>query len=317
MASKNKLTPDFYIMNITIIGIINHDTITMSNGQVLEDLGGILYNTAVLANLVDPDTTVRPVSKIGADCYDMMQRIIQPYAYVDISGIAVVPEGTSRNTIRYDESLEKVEQLTNHIGPIPVEQIHPFFESDAFLVNFIIGDDISFETLQEIRDESRGLIYLDVHNLCLGIDDQGYRFQKSPGQWRDWMGLVDVVQMNEVEARLLAGKEMETDEDFITFGQHILSLGPSIFIATRGPLGSVTVYGSPSSCKSFICPPEQVDHVMDTTGCGDAFAAGFLTDYLATRDPVSATRLASWTAGINCTLAGLAEVGKFRAHRKA
>ena len=299
-------------MKIAIIGIINHDTITMANGQELQDLGGILYNTAVLANLVDDTVSIHPISKIGEDCQRDMQRIVDPYPNVDNSGIAIAPEGTSRNTIRYDDHMEKVEQLTNHIAPIPFSQIEPYLDSDAFLINFIIGDDISRDVLREIRSRSQGMIYLDVHNLCLGIDDQGYRFHCPPEQWEEWMRQVDVVQMNEIEARLLTGRAMATDDDFIETGNRILDLGPSIFIATRGRLGSVTVYNESGAHNALVCPPEPVDQVVDTTGCGDAFAAGFLTDYLVTCDPVSATRLASRTAGVNCTLAGLAEVGRFR-----
>ena len=302
-------------MKIAIIGIINHDTITMANGQELQDLGGILYNTAVLANLVEDTVSIIPISKIGADCRDMMRRIIDPYDNVDSSGIVTAPEGTSRNTIRYDENMEKVEQLTNHIAPIPFAQIEPYLDSDAFLINFITGDDINREVLREIRSRSLGLVYLDVHNLCLGIDDEGYRFHRPPEQWEEWMRLVDVVQMNEVEARLLSGKDMVTDDEFVEIGNDILGMGPSIFIATRGRFGSVTVYNVSGTRRSLVCPPDPVDEVIDTTGCGDAFSVGFLTDYLVTRDPISATRLASWTAGVNCTLAGLSEVDQFRERR--
>lgn len=299
-------------MRIAIIGIINHDTIAMANGQELQDLGGILYNTAVLANMVDEQTSLFPVTRIGEDCYDMMTNILASYPNVDLCGVAIAPEGTSRNTIRYDASMEKVERLTNHIGSIPFDQIEPFLNHDAILINFIIGDDISRETMREIRARSRGLIYLDVHNLCLGIDEQGYRFHRAQDRWHEWMEWVDVVQMNEVEAALLADREIETDQDFIAFGKMILGLGPSIYIATRGRFGSVTVYRDADEIKTFISPPEAVEEVVDTTGCGDAFAAGFLTDYLVTRDPVSATQLASWAAGLNCTLAGLSEVERFR-----
>lgn len=303
-------------MRIAIVGIINHDTIRMSNGQELQDLGGILYNTAVLANLVDDSTILYPISKIGQDCYPQLRRILDPYPNVDPSGIVIAAEGTSRNNISYDTRLEKVERLTNHLPPIPFSQIQPFLDCDALLINFIIGDDIDLQTLQTIRVQTRELIYLDVHNLCLGIDADGYRFHRTAERWEQWMRLVDVVQMNELEARFLAGKPMEKEQDLVAFGRVILDLGPAVFIATRGRFGSVTVYRTSSGEGVFVCPPEPVKHVVDTTGCGDAFAAGFLTDYLVSHNPVSATRLGSWTAGVNCSLAGLSEVGRFREARR-
>lgn len=307
-SSRSSLVTRHSSLSIVVIGIINHDTILMANGQELQDLGGILYNVAVLANVVDAQTTISPVSRIGEDCHDVMLRLLQPYPNVDVRGIAIAPEGTSRNSIRYDAAMEKVEQLTNHIAPIPFSQIEPFLGCDALLVNFIIGDDISLDVLRAVRAQSAGLVYLDLHNLCLGIDEQGYRYPCKPDNWREWLSLVDIVQMNEVEARLLVGRPMQTEDDVVAVGREVLAAGPSVFIATRGRQGSVTVYRRAGSDAVFVCPPEPVDRVVDTTGCGDAFAAGFLTEYLKTGDPVNASRLANWTAGVNCTLAGLAEI---------
>ncbi|MBI4551623.1 MAG: carbohydrate kinase family protein [Candidatus Latescibacteria bacterium] len=302
-------------LSIAVIGIINHDTIQMANGEELQDLGGILYNVAVLANVADAGTTIYPVSRIGRDCWDRMLHLLRPYPNVDTRGIVIAPEGTSRNSIRYDASMEKVERLTNHIAPIPFTQVEPFVGYDALLINFIIGDDVSLDTLRAVRARSTGLLYLDVHNLCLGIDADGYRFHHRPDDWREWLSVVDIVQMNEVEACLLAGRPIHTDDEFAGIGREVLAAGPAIVIVTRGRQGSVTVSRRAGADTVFVCPPEPVDRVVDTTGCGDAFAAGFLTEYLKMNDPVAASRLANWTAGVNCTLAGLKEVGRFRNHR--
>lgn len=318
-------------MRIGIIGLINHDTIFMAGGRRIQDLGGILYNTTVMTDLVGDNDQVYPVSRIGADCYDDMRRILASRPGVDITGIALAVEGTSRNHIRYDEDMEKVEQLTNHIGPIPLEQIEPFLDVDALLVNFIVGDDIALETMEAIRDRASGLLYLDVHNLCLGIDAEGYRRRKAPEDWRRWIEMFDVVQMNEVEARLLAeagndavaggpggpggpdgpGGPLEAEDDFIAFGRSITALGPTVCIITRGAIGPVTVYREDNDANACVVPSAPVREVVDTTGCGDAFAAGFVTEYLTSKDPVRATRLANRVASVNCTVAGLPERGTF------
>ena len=337
-------------MRVGIIGLINHDTIFMSGGRQIQDLGGVLYNTTVMADLVGEGDELYPISRIGAECNCAMRAILDPRPAVSTRGISLSPSGTSRNRIRYDENMEKVEQLTNHVGPIPLEQIEPFLDLDALLVNFIVGDDISLKTMETIRGSASGLLYLDVHNLCLGIDAEGYRRRRAPADWRRWIEMFDVVQMNEVEARLLAGTgneaapggmggsggsldagepgglrgrldaagpggpggpggSLDAEDDFIAFGRSVISLGPSVCIVTRGPLGPVTVYREDRESKAFAIPSEPVLDVVDTTGCGDAFAAGFVTGYLASKDPVSATRLANRVAGVNCTVAGLPEAG--------
>ncbi len=298
-------------MRIGIIGLINHDTIFMAGGRQIQDLGGILYNTTVMADLVGDNDRVYPISRIGADCYDAMRRILASRPGVETTGVALAAEGTSRNHIRYDEDMEKVEQLTNRVGPIPFEQIEPFLDLDALLVNFIVGDDIALETMEAIRSSASGLLYLDVHNLCLGIDAEGYRRRRAPEDWRRWIEMFDVVQMNEVEARLLAGRKLEEAGEFIAFGKSILPLGPSVVIATRGDLGSVTVYREDNEAGAIVTPPEALAEMVDTTGCGDAFAAGFLVGYLRGRDPAGATRLATRVATLNCTMAGMPEAGRF------
>ncbi len=352
-------------MRVGIIGLINHDTIFMSGGRQIQDLGGILYNTTVMADLVSEGDELYPISRIGAERYGAMRAILDPRPAVSTRGISLSPSGTSRNRIRYDENMEKVEQLTNHVGPIPLEQIEPFLDLDALLVNFIVGDDISLKTMETIRGSASGLRYLDVHNLCLGIDAEGYRRRRAPTDWRRWIEMFDVVQMNEVEARLLAGTgneaaapggtggsldagepgetggtggtggsldagepgglrgrfdatgpggpggTLESVDDFIAFGRSVISLGPSVCVITRGPLGPVTVYREDRESKAFAIPSEPVRDVVDTTGCGDAFAAGFVTEYLASKDPARATRLANRVAGVNCTVAGLPEAGTF------
>ncbi len=312
-------------MRIGIVGIINHDTIEMADGRDLHDLGGILYNTTVMADLAPEGTEIYPVSRIGADCYGDMRAVLSSRPGVNLSGIALSPEGTSRNHIRYDTAMEKVECLTNHIDPIPLEQIEPFLDLDALLVNIIVGDDISLGTMKAIRERSTGLMYLDVHNLCLGIEPDGHRKRRAPADWRRWIERFDIVQMNEVEARLLAGhgggtagasgELPESEEDFVVFGQSIVALGPSVCVITRGQLGPVTVYRDEDDAKAYAIPSEPIGEVADTTGCGDAFAAGFITEYLASGDPCRATRLANRVASVNCTVAGLPETGRFRGVR--
>ena len=307
-------------MRVGIIGLINHDTIFMAGGRRIQDLGGILYNTTVMADLVGEGDALYPISRIGTDCYDAMRAMLDPRPAVSNRGVHVSRTGTSRNRIRYDEDMEKVEQLTNHIGPIPFEQIEPFLDLDALLVNFIVGDDISLETMAAVRERATGLLYLDVHNLCLGIDAEGYRHKRAPEDWQRWIEMFDVVQMNEVEARLLAGVPgglggpgglLEAEDDFIAFGRSVIALGPSVCVITRGPIGPVTVYRKNGKLASFVIPSEPVGDVVDTTGCGDAFAAGFVVEYAASKDAVGATRLANRVASVNCTVAGLPVTGTF------
>ena len=100
-------------MRVGIIGLINHDTIFMAGGRQIQDLGGILYNTTVMADLLGEGDGLYPISRIGAECNGAMRAILDPRPDVSTRGISLSPSGTSRNRIRYDENMEeRSRQLT-------------------------------------------------------------------------------------------------------------------------------------------------------------------------------------------------------------
>jgi sugar/nucleoside kinase (ribokinase family) len=79
-------------------------------------------------------------------------------------------------------------------------------------------------------------------------------------------GQIDVLFANEVELAALTGEE--------DFEAGIASLAPRVptLVVTRSEKGAVAVSGG----KRAYALAEPVDHVVDTTGAGDLFAAGFL-----------------------------------------
>ncbi|MCL2144267.1 MAG: PfkB family carbohydrate kinase [Endomicrobia bacterium] len=63
----------------------------------------------------------------------------------------------------------------------------------------------------------------------------------------------------------------------------------TVFTATLGENGSISYKDG----KEFICPAVKVEKVIDTTGCGDSFQAGFLTEYLKSGNTEAAMRSGS------------------------
>ena len=81
------------------------------------------------------------------------------------------------------------------------------------------------------------------------------------------MSAVDVVTMNEGEARAL----VET-ESIMSAAKWILNLGPKMVIIKRGEYGCAMV----NETSYFTAPACLMEHVKDPTGAGDTFAGGFL-----------------------------------------
>lgn len=97
---------------------------------------------------------------------------------------------------------------------------------------------------------------------------------------------VDVLFANEEEARLLFGVD--------SFERALSAVEETGLLAalTRGASGSVVV--APHGISEIAAEP--VDAVVDTTGAGDLYAAGFLYGLTHERDPEDCARLASLCA---------------------
>jgi sugar/nucleoside kinase (ribokinase family) len=99
-------------------------------------------------------------------------------------------------------------------------------------------------------------------------------------------GEVDVLFANEDETMLLFGAS--------TFDAALGAVEETGILAalTRGAAGSVVVTAS----GPVPVPADPVEHVADTTGAGDLFAAGFLYGLTHGRDPENCARLGGMCA---------------------
>jgi sugar/nucleoside kinase (ribokinase family) len=62
--------------------------------------------------------------------------------------------------------------------------------------------------------------------------------------------------------------------------EELAALHGKVFVVTLGADGSVAL----SRNRRLVCPAARVEKVVDTTGAGDTFAAGFLAEYRASGD---------------------------------
>jgi sugar/nucleoside kinase (ribokinase family) len=92
---------------------------------------------------------------------------------------------------------------------------------------------------------------------------------------------VDLVFANEAEIRALYQVERLEDAISAIRGQ------ADVVVITRSAQGSVVLVGQ----ETFAIPAERVERVVDTTGAGDLYAAGFLHGYTRELAPAHCARL--------------------------
>ena len=95
---------------------------------------------------------------------------------------------------------------------------------------------------------------------------------------REWLTLVDVVVLNEEEAHFLSGKQNP-----IEAAAELLSLTPLVVIKRGGNGALAQARGS-----ALVQIPAVAANVVDTTGAGDAFAAGFIQSWAIGKDLMKA-----------------------------
>ena len=115
----------------------------------------------------------------------------------------------------------------------------------------------------------------------------------------DLLPLVDYLTPNEIEAGLLADREVRSPADAEAAGRALVARGVSTVVVTLGSAGAVAV-GASGTVRVPAFPVEAID----TVGAGDAFS-GALAASLAAGAPLEdALLVASATAGLTCTRRG-------------
>jgi ribokinase len=106
----------------------------------------------------------------------------------------------------------------------------------------------------------------------------------------------DFLTPNRSEARLLTGIDPDADVEDATLARDLVEMGANAVVLTQGGDGALVVTASDETS----IPAPDVD-VVDTTGAGDAFNAGFAVALAEGADPVEAARFASRTGALACT----------------
>ena len=301
-------------MKISVIGAIVYDEIITHDGARRESFGGITYNIAALSSIVDQDTEVYPVANVADDRWDAVVELLARYPLVRTDAVERVPGKLTAARLVYTSPTWRDETVLHMMRPLAPHRLATAFDSDAVLVNFINGTEMDLATFAGLRENARGYLHLDVHSKVARWDEEGRKTHVPFADWREWLRRVDAAQMNEFECEQIIGRELSVQDDFVQAGAEIVEAGAPMVLITLGPLGSILVYERDGGTYWAANPALAVERVVDTTGCGDSFSAGFMWNYLRCGDPVKANAAANIVAGINCTVAG---IGHLEAARDA
>ncbi|UCD93870.1 MAG: carbohydrate kinase family protein [Candidatus Zixiibacteriota bacterium] len=274
-------------MRIGIIGTINRDSINLPDGRHKEGWGGILYNIVALSSLIGRKADIVPVCNVGQDCHKRIMSILRPLTGVVTDFVKKVPEKNNHCFLTYSDSENKREILKGGVRRLVYDDVRPLLNCDIILLNYISGRDIHIRSLQKLRREFPGQIYVDIHSLTLGKRKDGVRFLRVPQGWTKVARACDYVQLNRSELALLTGEEKADRNDNISprFAVESLEsllmqagadLPRRVFIVTDGRRGCYLCQYRSGRIGFQHIPPRRIVIRGDATGCGDCFSAGFV-----------------------------------------
>ena len=244
--------------SILVVGSVAYDTVETPFGTAERVLGGSASFFSIAASFFVP---VRLVAVVGSD---FEQKHVDALAAhrVDLEGLERVEGKTFFWAGRYSYDLNARETLRTDLNVF--ESFKPRIpqgyrsSSHVFLGN--IHPSLQGEVLDQV--ERPRLVACDTMN---------YWIEGTPRELRETLKRVDVLLINDAEARQLSG-----EWNIVKAARAVRKMGPRVLVMKKGEHG-VLMFGEQGA---FSAPAYPLEEVFDPTGAGDTFAGGFL-GYLA------------------------------------
>jgi sugar/nucleoside kinase (ribokinase family) len=257
-------------LGLLVVGSVAFDTVETPFGRVKDALGGsAVYISVAASYFIAP---VRLVAVVGGDFpKDHMQFLEE--RNIDLDGLQIIREGkTFRWGGRYHYDLNMRDSLYTELNVF--EQFNPTIPNGFKRSAYVCLGNIDPLLQRQVLDR------LSKPRLVVG-DTMNYWIESKPKELSETLKVMDVLVVNESEARLLAH-----EPNLIKAAKRIIGMGPRIVIVKKGEHGALLV----TEETIFSAPAYPLENLYDPTGAGDAFAGGFV-GWLARTDDLSPENL--------------------------
>lgn len=242
-------------MSVLVVGSIALDSVKTPFGVANEALGGSASYATVAAALLAP---VRVVGVVGADFPKAYRRVFQR-PNIDASGLEFVKGGkTFRWAGVYHYDLNSRDTLDTQLNVFAdfKPRLPEAWRDSPFVFLGNIHPALQLQVLDQVR-----------RPRCVVCDTMNLWIESSPRELRELIKKVDVVVMNDAEARQFCD-----EPNLHKAARHIMKLGPKVVVIKKGEHGCLLF----TDGEFFSAPAYPLDIVRDPTGAGDTFAGAFI-----------------------------------------
>jgi len=262
--------------DICCIGHITKDKIVTPNRTVYM-AGGTSFYFAYAINQLPNDVSFSLVTAMDPTEKEPVEKMLQ--AGIDVTLNA------SRNTVFFENIYgenqnERKQRVLAKADPFTIEQLEKV-EAKVFHLGSLLSDDFSTEVVEYLSH--KGKVSIDVQGYLREVRDE----KVYPVDWKDKLKVLKntyYLKVNETEMETITGLKNPHEA-----AKLIHSWGVTEVIITLGSEGSLVYVDD-----TFYEIPAYAPHeVVDATGCGDTYSAGYLYKRLQGATPTEAGKFAA------------------------
>lgn len=254
-------------MGILVVGSIGLDNVATPWGQRTDALGGSCTYFGTAASLYNQ---VAIVGVVGTD-FPQEHIAFLESKKIDLRGLQIVEGKTFRWSGCYGQDLDVAKTLETQLNVFAGfrPSIPPDLRQTPYVFLANIDPELQLAVLMQMRSPR-----------FVALDSMNYWITSKKDRLVEAMSRVDLVLVNEDEARMLTGHS-----NLITAAEAILALGPSAVVVKKGQHGAMLLTRDGDlPRRTFFVPAYPLASVVDPTGAGDTFAAGLIGHLARTGD---------------------------------
>ena len=299
---------------IAVLGPIPRDRIITHRGDVFEKYGCALYTVAALSALLGDEDRIYPIVHVRREDEEPIKELLSAFPNVDLTGVRSASDHGAVVELRYVDQNVRIEQQTGFMAPITPADVEFALHAEAFVCVPITDYEVGQATLAYIKEHSAGTVLLDAHGPTSTLVVGGERRRRLWVERDSWLPHIDLLKMNLEEAGCSwfpSPRRARAPRRRLTDRHREAARVRRALPASRGESG-VRHPGRTRLCRLLagrqrgdlaeqIVPRIPMEHVVDTTGAGDSFAAGLAFGYLQDGDIVRAARYGNAMGAQRCT----------------
>jgi sugar/nucleoside kinase (ribokinase family) len=266
---------------VCVIGHLTRDIIRIG-GKVQVRAGGVAYYFSLAFKSLGGDVEV--LTKLAKKDLGLLKELKE-------ASIPTLVKESATTTIFeniYETLDRRVQRVKAIAEPFNLEELRSL-KADLFHLGPLTQAEVPPAVLFHLAKIAP--LSLDVQGYLRKV--RGEKVIQTSWNWKDeGLAKVSIVKLDEREARILSG-----ERELKRAARRIASWGPQEILITLGSKGSL-IYHDGRLCSIPAYPPSRI---VDPTGCGDTYVAGYLFKRLKGAPLEEAGKFAAGVASLKLT----------------